>query len=374
MEDDIYKKISKQLLLEDCQSVFSLFEQIKNEDYSPIFILQAVTYLSFLCNGILDFYNIKYVEEINVKEESIKKIINDMRIKVKLYSEDNAKPKKSMQDLEKIHLDFYNSFKKLYDNANPVFKLRGLIKLYDFGAYSISGKYIGNTYLNYWYLNKILGVEEIGTEECKENVILFSTGLGYILKFVCDKEHISKKTFDLNTEIKVQSKDFLLMSNSTKILNDKYYKYSSLLLFNIICSINFVIYFLDKVLPQDNQFYFRVKFICYYSSISSLRKLVNYIDNNHTIKTGIENYVKQIKKLEEFKKSLGEESKLRNCLLHYKISEKYVSKEEILLNEPFYGLINKYTGRDYYTFNHQLDDNLKDISLMLERWILNENK
>lgn len=273
--------------------------------------------------------------------------------------------------MKKIHLEFYNFFKRLYDNESCDLKSTGLMKLYDFGTFSISNKYIGNVYLDHWYLNEILDVTEIGTEESKKNIILFSKALGYILRSVCNKECVSKEAFPVINEISIEYKDFLLGDRNNRIFNNKYNLYVSLLLFNIICSINFVIYFLGKILTNDNQFYFRVKFICYYSSILSLRNLINYADNNPKIKTGIEDYISEIKKLEELKGSLGEKSKLRNCLLHYRINEEYIDKKEILTDTPFYGLIEKYTGESFYSFNYQLDNNLKNISLMLERWILN---
>ncbi|MBY6930655.1 hypothetical protein [Clostridium botulinum] len=371
MENNIYENLSKKLLLKDCESVFLLYKYIEHKEYKQVFYLQVIPYFSFLCKGILDFYNVKSIEEINIKDKNINNTINNMRIKVKLYSEDKAKPKKSSEKLRKIHLDFYKLFKEVYNKGNPILKLMGLIKLYDFGTYSISDKFIGNIYLNYWYLDEILGVEEIGTEKSKENIILFSMGIGKVLGFVCNKENILNSTYILDSKINITNNDFLLINNNTKIFNDNYDKYISLLLFNILCSINFIIYFLGEILPKDNQFYFRVKFSCYYSSISSLRKLINYVDSNRTIKTGVENYIEEIEKLEKLKNSLGKQSDFRNCLLHYRITEEYIAKEKLLLNAPFYGIIEKYTGKDYYTFNQQLEENLKDISLMLEKWILN---
>lgn len=97
MEDDVYEMISKKLILDDCKTVFSIIKNIDDKEYSPVFYLQSITYLSFLCNGILDFYNINNVEEINIKETNLKKIINTMRAKVKMYSENKFKPKKVLK-------------------------------------------------------------------------------------------------------------------------------------------------------------------------------------------------------------------------------------------------------------------------------------
>ncbi|MCU9816459.1 hypothetical protein [Paraclostridium sp. AKS73] len=370
MVNNIYENISKQLILEDTESALNIFYSLRNKNYEPIFWLQSIPYFSFLCGGILDFYNINNIEEITIKDNNIKKIISSMRIKTKLYSEGKSKPKKSIEELEKIHLNYYNYSKKLYDNVNIILKLIGLSKLYDFGTYSISDKYIGNIYLNYWYLDKILDIQEIGSQDSKKNIMLFSSGLGKVLGSVCEKENILIKSSTLDTKINIEYKDFLLINETTKIFNGKYDKYATLLLFNILSSVNFIIYFLGKFLPKDNKFYFRAKFICYYSSISSLEKLINYTNSNKTINTGIENYIDRIEKLKYLKNSFREDSNLRNCLFHYKIQENCISEKEIMFNVPFYGLIEKYTNTDYYDFNQSLDNNLKKISEMLEDWIL----
>lgn len=370
MINNIYENISKQLILEDTESALHIFYTILNKNYAPVFWLQSIPYFSFLCESILNFYDINNIEEIEIKDNNIKKIISSMRIKTKLYSERKSKPKKSIEELEKIHLNFYNYFKELYANVNIILKLIGISKLYDFGTYRISDKYIGNIYLNYWYLDKILDIQEIGSQNSKKNIILFSEGLGKVLRFVCEKENISIKSFTLDNKINIEYKDFLLINKITKIFNDKYDKYSTLLLFNILSSVNFIIYFLGKILPKDNKLYFRAKFICYYSSISSLEKLINYTNSNKNINTGIENYIDRIEELKCLKDSFREDSTLRNCLFHYKIQENCISEKELIFNVPFYGLIEKYTNTDYYTFNQSLDDNLKKISSMLEDWIL----
>lgn len=372
LDTDIYEKISRKLLLNDCETFFSIFHELKGKEYESIFYLQVIPYMSMLCVGILDFYSINSFEENNIKDKNLKKLIMNMRIKVKLYSEKNSNIDKSIKYLGKIHLEYYQLYKELYDNSNYFLRLFSIIKLYDFGTYRILDKFIGNMYLNSWYLNEILDVKEAGTEISKENIMMFSSNLGCILGFVCNENHISDKKYILNSKINIKLNDFLLMNTKSKIFNDTYNRYISLILFNITCSINFVIYFLGKILPKDNEFYFRLKFNSYYYSIFSLRKLINYANNHKDIKTGVENYIKEIEELEKLKSSLGEKSKLRNCLLHYRITEEDIEQEKVLLDSPFFGLIERYTEKDYYTFNKELEDNLKGISSLLEKWIFSK--
>ncbi|MGL5479159.1 MAG: hypothetical protein ACRDCB_09005 [Clostridium sp.] len=368
---NIYNEISKQLLLDDCESALSLIDYVKYKDYEVVFYMQMMPYFSYLCNSILKFYDFKNKDKINIKDKNVATIISNMRLKLKLYSERKTKPLQSTKTLERIHLDFYDFFLKKYLNYNYFLKLLGIVELNDFGTYKIQDKYIGNIYLNQWYLNELFDINEIGSMESKDNILLFSSELAHILKRICQDENILTQNLYENDNIVIEEYNFLLFNTPTKIFNDKYDKYSSLLLFNILCSINFTLYFLDKILPKENQFYFRIKFSCYYSSISSLRLLINQVNCNNEIKTGVENYIKQIEDIENFKYSFGEPSKLRNCILHYKIREEDIPKEDILYNTPFYGLIEKYTKKDYFSFSKELDKNLRELSLILENWILN---
>lgn len=370
MEQEIYDRIYRSLLRDDWESALKLVNNIKGKEYEDIFYLQMIPYFSFLCKGILEFCESNNLVGIIIDDKNTEKIMANMRVKIKLYSEKKTRPIKSAKELEKIHFLFHEYFKKKNYSSNNILMLLIPVKFPDFGTYSISDKFIGNIYLNYWYINEILSIEEIGIEKGKENIKLFSEGVGRILAAI-KQEDIN--TFK-NPIINIIEKDFSLKDNNTNIFNDKYDKYISLLLFNILCSINFIIYFLCKILPEDNKFCFRIKFICYYSSISSLVKLINKAENDKKINIGIENYHEKIKYLEELKTSLGEYSKLRNCIFHYKVRKEDIDIKEILPSEPFYGLIEKYTGENFYSFSKKIDKNLNEISLMLEKWILdNEN-
>ena len=357
---DIYSKISSDSLLKDCSTAYSIYNHMKSKRYGGIFYLQFVQYHSMLCTSILDDYYIKDIDHINIKRKDYEEILKKVRVKFKLYSEKSITSYKN--DLENIHSQWYEFMK---DHSWDV----------DFGVFSVSGKYIGNTILDSWHLNEFLDIKEINSKQQEEYIKLFGEGMGDILRFMCDKYSIQSKKIILKPELQVEDNNFPLYRSNTIIFNDKYDKYISLLLFNILCSVNFVLYFLGKILPKNNEFYFRVKFICYDSSISSLRKLINYSEQNTAIETGVKNYTNKIEELERLKKLINDRSnnssELRNCMAHYKISENSIKEQDILNNVPFYGLIEQYSGKDYDSLNEEISDNLKNISLLLETWVLN---
>ena len=85
-----------------------------------------------------------------------------------------------------------------------------------------------------------------------------------------------------------------MINKSNKLFKDEYDKYCCLLLFIILCVINFVIFYLDNILDKNNKFFFRIKFICYYYFISSVIKLVNFLSNNKQRTIGIDKYNEEI--------------------------------------------------------------------------------
>ncbi|WP_139264328.1 hypothetical protein [Clostridium magnum] len=359
--------MSLDLLLKDCEINYCIFEHMKNKEYSSIFYLSFLPYQSMLCKGILDYFDIKKLRDILIQEKDCIKIIEKVRVKIKLYEEKRIG--KNVEILKKMHQEWLELMNTAYNKGNYILKQIGVIKLYDFGTYNIQNEFIGNTILNSWYMSEFLDIKSIGSEETNRDVMMLSRSMGIILGTICNEYLLEKRVYVMNSQINVKDKDFLLSSNDTKIFNNKYDKYISLLLFNIICSINFVLYFLGKIVPQNNQFYFRVKYNCCYYAVSSLQKLVEYSKQNVSVNTGVEDYIIEVEELEKIKASIGG-SNLRNCIAHYKISEKDISEKEILKDVPFYGLIEKYCKKDYYSLDKELQVHLENISYLLEKWIL----
>lgn len=365
---NIYDEISLDSLLKDCETDYSI-ERYLEKKYSAsvdgknlasIFILGLLPYQSILSDGILaegvlDHSDIKEVNDIFIKEKNCVKIIGKVRAKFKLYSEKSIQ--NNLNILKSIHSDWVELMNK------------DIFMTTDFGTFIISNEFIGNNILYSWYLNEFLSIKSIDSEQSAKDVKLFGESMGKILKFVCNKYSIQKKKAILNPKIQIKDKDFLLEQSKTIIFNNKYDKYVSILLFNILCSINFVLYFLGKIVRKNNEFYFRIKYNCCYYAISSLLKLANHSENN-TIQTGVENHIPDKEKLEKLIASIGG-SGLRNCMAHYKISKNDIKENEILRSVPFYGLIEKYTSKDYYSLNKEIEDNLKNISLLLGKWVLN---
>jgi hypothetical protein len=327
-------------------------------DFAPIFSLGIMPYYAMCIDGILKFFEDKNYNIIFNNNYEYRKVLEKIRCKTKMY---NNKINKNSNIVNNIHKNQNNIFRKML-------KFKFLEKFnfyYDFGTYIVSNKFVGNTFMYNWYLNEISNIK---TNKVENSIFCFSKAMGELLSCVYSEFLYSKQLYvpiKKIDKIHITNRDFNLNKIKTSIFNNKYDKSVTILIFNILCSINFVQYLLNQILPEKNLLQFRIRYTCYYYAVSSLKALIRFSEQNQNIKTGVENYEVQIHKLSQL-----ENGKFRNFILHYKISENDLKANEIIIDVPFYGLIEKYTGTDYLSINKEISNKLKQLSILLEKWIL----
>ncbi|HBG2635632.1 TPA: hypothetical protein KPL23_003917 [Clostridioides difficile] len=57
-------------------------------------------------------------------------------------------------------------------------------------------------------------------------------------------------------------------------------------------------------------------------------------------------------------------------MAHYIIKQEYIKENELLLDVPLYGLVEKYFGKDYVSLNNEIHDNLVKLANVIEDFIL----
>jgi hypothetical protein len=303
---------------------------------------------SFLKQIGLDIYTSKEDE----------KLVKEIRSKIKMYNEKIKKNVEKSNLIYKFHNDLFKSIAK-YNF------IRKLNLYYDFGTYLIDNKYIGNTYLYHWYYGCSKKKEIDSMEIIEDKSYRISNILGNTLSLVQELTNKNEIGFLLNDELEISYKDYNLGKKNSKIFNGEYDKDATLILFNILCSINFVLYFLNKLLPKDNLLYFRIKYNCYYYSMYSLDKIIEYNKINKYDICTLETKINKLKREDEI---IG--NKFRNCMAHYNITEDDLKEDEIILGVPFYGLVEKCLRQDFNTLNGELSEKLIHLSDVLEDLIL----
>ena len=159
---------------------------------------------------------------------------------------------------------------------------------------------------------------------------------------------------------------YLIPSKKNNIFKKKYDLKTSQFLYNILCSINYVIHVLPLLLRKESNLYFRIKFICYYSSVESLNRLTKGYKQN----SGAVDYQNELNEILEEKRELNLQGGLRNHIFHYEISEN--AFPDIVLNaeDTLDEILQFYTSVNKKDLSRIIDIEYEKINGLITRWIL----
>ena len=352
---NVYNGMSLNLILNDANTIKIVYENIQNEDFASVFFMGIIPYISIWIDSTSEFFKQMNIEIYTTED---KELVKEIRSKIKMY---NEKIKKNVEKSNLIY-EFHNSLFK----STSKYKFIRILNLYDdFGTYLSNNKYIGNTYLYNWYYG-CSRKKEIGNMDIiREKSYKIGEILGSTLQILGEFFDKDSKKILLDNKLEISYKDYNLSNRSSKIFNNTYDKDITLILFNILCSINFVLYFLNNILPKDNFLYFRIKYNCYYYSMYSLNKIIDYNKINKYDSYTLESKINKLKIEDRIVRN-----RFRNCMSHYQVTNYDLEEDEILLDVPFYGLIEKYFGKDFNSLNREIYEKLTELSNILEDLIL----
>lgn len=357
---NLYEQLSLYLLSKDVQAINGIYKNLK-EDERDIFFMNIMPYASMCIDSATElFINTFEIKFISEEEWNLAKRI---RTKLKMY---NKKIKRNVEVLDSIY-----SFQDEYFEDLCKFQFIKDSKMYyNFGTYLLENKYIGNNFLFHWYFgyedkkNKNKKVDEF--ETMKASSINIGKILGKLIDAIGKYEEGEIDLYDIN--LRVIYNDYNLSKDKYKLFSDNYYESITIIIFNILCSINFILYFLGKIIRNSNQFYFRAKYLCYYYSILNLSVIENYTKINYKKRNSLDDLYKSIKDLNLNSELIN--TPFRNCMAHYIIKEEYIKENELKLDVPLYGLVEKYFGKDYVSLNNEIHDNLVRLANVIEDFIL----
>ena len=224
-----------------------------------------------------------------------------------------------------------------YSKCSLIEKICGY---YNVGTDLYNDIFCGNTILCSMYIPiKVLGIEGMG--EWIRNI---SIVIGKLIGFYGGAD---LPVYRYNDDLVIGYEDYHFYKNSPLNMNNDF----GFVLFSILCSINYVIefienYFIDEI-PQKFKFaYLQYYYLCDFIEQVNVAKNTNfYIDNSLSHR--------------EF----------RNCLAHYGLG-RYIIESEIISDDVLKGLTNKAFGKDYLTVKEELYKILKDLANQIGEMIL----
>lgn len=238
--------------------------------------------------------------------------------------------------------DIYHRLKTAYTESRVYFSsvcapLAKYMKLYDiFGADIVDGKYCGNTILcNLFTPDYILGSEN------GERIKRLAAFAGrYVAVFGATKEYL------LNDEMEFHTVDYggFRKSPVGNEFSDKF------VLFSMLCQINYILKCIDAFIHEETTTKLRFAYILYYYIVGILPEINAKLSTSFS--TDFNWYSREF----------------RNSMAHYKLG-KVLKESEMVFDDPFYGLTQKFLGTDYNTVKQAVMSALASLAEQIEEYL-----
>lgn len=326
------QKAAFDLIQSDARFIYTLVDMQNNaKNIDSNYIAMSMPYIGIFTDGAEQWCNkigLKNAPRFNGEE---KEYYVKLRQAHKLYE-------MSYKEYEKLLLDKFQESDKYFYNIRSL--LEKVIGYYNVGADYCNGEVCGNTILCAMYLPfKFLGDEKIGPKIGDLSIIigkLVASFLGTNLEpFIYDNK---------NNIVKYRDYNFFKRS-PVKLKSDL-----GIVLFCILCGINYVVEFLDKIFVDEIPQKFKYAYLQYYYLCDFIDELNIANNTNYYINKTLKNRT------------------LRNCFAHYGLGQ-FMKETEINEKDVLKGLTEKAFHMDYFFCKSLLYEYLIDLKNQIEETI-----
>ena len=324
------QKQAYELIKDDARAILTLVELQKNNKLDSNYICMSIQYIAIFTyefNKWAKVLNLKIPQFTREQKEYYEKI----RLKNKLLEMGYDQVSDLLKEALKKSDEYF---------SNKCHPLGKVFKLYNnIGVDIIKDKYCGNTvlcdiynpFINEDYSNGVLN---------KHMGIICGRLVGNIIKD-------DFKVLEYSREIETNSKDFNFYRN----IPLKSRNIDSLVLFSILCSINFIVEFVDKIFIEDTTTKLRWGYLQYFYLVDFIKE----INGRCKIKLEIDDKLY--------------DKKFRNCMAHYGLGV-ILNEESIIENEKFGGITQILFELTYVQTKEFIFGELRRVSRQIEELIL----
>lgn len=323
------QKISIALIKSDLRFIYTI-----RQNYSIVsgsFFVALFPYLGLVTDGAEDWlkaYNNSSKTKLDVPlfDKEQQSFFEKMRSSIKIWEQDYDLIYHKLGQIYKESDDYFSSLCK------PIAKQ---LHLYDiFGAYIANHKYCGNTVLFNYYIPEY----RLGNDN---EDLIFKMG----------------RVIGKYTELFGAKQNYTFSASFTNVYDRRYggfikspvgNNYSDrFVLYSILCQINFVLEGINKSVIDETPTKLRFTYLLYYYLLIIIPQI------NKKFRT-------------DFKLSdKWCSDKFRNAMAHYKMGIA-LRENEIVFDDPLYGLTQKYLGTDYFTVKNDITAYLEYLASQLD--------
>lgn len=323
------QKTAYELIREDARFIYALTHISQNaKNIDSNYICMSLPYIGLFADGAEQWGKKVKLDTPRFNNEE-KKFYEQVRQAHKLFE-------KSYEEYENLLL------KKLSESEDYFYSIRSLIEkilgYYNVGTDLCNNKFCGNTILCSMYSpKKMLGNDGVWLRN-------ISVVVGELAGFYGGAD---LPVYRYNDDLVIGYEDYHFYKNSPLKINNDF----GFVLFSILCSINYVIEFIENYFIDEMPQKFKFAYLQYYY-LCDFIKQVNVVKNTNF-------YIDNSLSHREF----------RNCLAHYGLGQ-YIGESEIDSDDVLKGLTNRAFGKDYLTAKEELYKTLKDLADQIEEMIL----
>ena len=327
------QKAAYELIQSDARFIYSLIDiQNKAKYNNSNFMMMAQPYIGIFADGAEQWCRKMKIDGTPSFNKDEKEFYVSLRQSHKLYELSYEKYTKLLIE------NFRYSDQYFYKIRSLIEKIKGYFNV---GVDYCGEEGCGNTILCFIYnpFKKVLDDKTIGPEIEKLSVV---TG-----KIVALFLNPNFYPYDYNDKkVSVIYRDYHFYKNCP-IKTDTDLGF---VLFSMLCSINYVIEFIDKYFIEEIPQKFKFAYLQYYYICDFIDEL--NIENNTSF--FINNSLKN--------------RKFRNCLAHYGLGQ-FLNDDDIIDDDILKGLTKKAFGMDYFTCKKILYGYLQDLIKQIKKYI-----
>lgn len=242
--------------------------------------------------------------------------------------------------------DLYILLKQKYNESDIYFSncckpIAKVLKLYDiFGGYLIDGKFCDNTILDMLFVPNFYynGIDR----EYIKRMFVFSGKV--IASFRIKKE----LTLKIDNSIVFDNEDYggFVKSPVGNRFSEKF------VLFSILCSVNFIIYGIDRYIVPDTTTKLRLAYIQYYYLLEQIPQINRHLNTQFYMNS----------------QWVDSQSIFRNCMAHYGIGV-VLSQQEVIETDLFGGLTQKIFGEEWVSIKNSIINELRKFSEQISNYL-----
>lgn len=337
------KLCSLKLIKNDCDTYLKLFET--NRD--AVLSMCILPYLALMCVEAQNFVGTDFFDE------PYNKIFHDMRNSLKRFMDRYGKTTKLFGGIDISQNNYFIQMLR--------FKVLGKINVHlNLGIYlDESLNIIGNTH----QLASLFDFKKIPGNDDEEKMMNIGYQLGSVISSISNglEQHLPTESIGILNEM--HSVYYIDINTNKKdaFWNNNYSKDKRLYFLHLISFIGFINNTLSKILPQENLWLLRLRYIACYYCICGLNKLATKVDAT---------VGEEIRALIDGSADCSD-SRFRGCMMHYSFTDKQgfcIDEQYFDLNIPLYGLIETcFNGLTFDEYNNKLISLCTDIETLLKK-------